>query len=440
MSPLQSVRNVFNATWKKNLFGVWVGVFVGLVGAGFVFPFIPFYIKELGVTKESEVAFYTSLTASATGLSLTITAPIWGSLADKYGRKPMFLRALIGAGVLILIMGLAQTVWQLVALRFLMGAFAGTMGAAAALVASTTPRAKVGHALGILQTGQFLANMLGPAMGGFVAGSLGIRESFIFCAALYLIAALLVFFLVREDPLLETNAANDAETGAEDSDTGGSVLQNLRAVVSEPQVVFMMALLFCLWLSTTFVRPLMPISIDNFATNQHLPIRVFGWSASLKEEAATGLVFSVVGLTSTIAALSVGPLGERFGYRNIVAGAALLAGVLYPTVALAGGLLSFALLLGAVGLFQGAMVPGTSALIAASAPEGKQGSTFGVAASMQSLALMLGPLGGGFTTGVGGIAAVYVVIGVILVMAAVGCLLFVKEPEGFGRARRIGYH
>ena len=101
-------------------------------------------------------------------------------------------------------------------------------------------------------------------------------------------------------------------------------------------------------------------------------------------------------------------------------------------VALAGGLLSFALLLGAVGLFQGAMVPGTSALIAASAPEGKQGSTFGVAASMQSLALMLGPLGGGFTTGIAGIAAVYVVIGGILLVAAVGCFFPCSRSSRLG--------
>jgi MFS family permease len=110
-----------------------------------------------------------------------------------------------------------------------------------------------------------------------------------------------------------------------------------------------------------------------------------------------------------------------------------MTGALYPTVALAGGIGSFTLLLGAVGLFQGAMVPGTNALIAASAPHGKQGSAFGLAASMQSLALMLGPIGGGFTSGMAGMGAVYVVIGVILLVGAAGCLVFVREPTGFGR-------
>jgi DHA1 family multidrug resistance protein-like MFS transporter len=403
---------------------------VGLVGAGFVFPFIPFYIKELGVTDEGRVGLYTSLTASATGLSLTLTAPIWGSLADRYGRRPMFLRALIGAGVLILVMGLAQTVWQLILLRFLMGAFAGTMGAAAALVAATTPRVKVGYALGLLQTGQFLANMLGPAIGGFVAAGLGIRESFIFCAALYLLAALLVLLFVREDAI-----EPEAGDGGLKKDRGGSLLHNLRQVVSERQIVFMLVLLFNLWLSTTFVRPLMPISIDNFAEGERVHIEVPGFTGDLKEEAATGLVFSIIGLASTFSALGLAPLGERLGYRNTVGVAALATGLLYPFVAFAGGLVSFGLLLGAVGLFQGAMVPGTSALIAASAPEGKHGSTFGMAASMQSLALMLGPLGGGAVVGWAGIEAVYVVIGAIVAAAGVGCFLFVREPRDFGRSR-----
>jgi DHA1 family multidrug resistance protein-like MFS transporter len=314
-----------------------------------------------------------------------------------------------------------------------MGAFAGTMGAAAALVASTTPRQKVGYALGMLQTGQFTANMLGPVIGGVVSATLGIRESFIFCAALYVLAAGLVYVFVKERPAEEDPAA---APGTE-KPRGGSFSENIRAVVSERQVVVMLLLLFSLWLSTTFVRPVMPISVDNFATDEHVKIDLPFWHANLKEEAATGLVFSVIGLTSTIAAFSVAPLGERLGYRNTVAGAALLTGVLYPTVALAGGAVSFALLLGAVGLFQGAMVPGTNALIAASTPDGKQGSAFGLAASMQSLALMLGPLGGGFTTGLAGISSVYVVIGVILIIASIGCVAFVREPKGFGRVESV---
>jgi MFS family permease len=415
---------------------IWVGVFVGLLGANFVFPFIPFFLKdELGVA-DSRVSYYTGLTASVTGLSLTLTAPLWGSLADRYGRKPMFLRALIGAGVLILLMGLVQAVWQLVALRFAMGAFAGTMGAAAALVAATTPRERVGYALGTLQTGVFAANMLGPFIGGVVAAQLGLRESFFFCGALYLVACALVWVFVREEPV---GAAHPEPEAGHGQAKGGSLLDNLRVVVRERQILVMLALLYALWLSTTFVRPVMPLSIDEFADeSEHVQLSTPWGDPELKEETATGIVFGVIGLTSTIAALAIAPLGQRFGYRNIVVLAAALTGALYIPVYFAQSLLGFTLLLGAVGLFQGAMVPGTNALIAASTPEGKQGSAFGLASSMQSLALLTGPLAGGAIAGLLGIEAVYAVIGVILLGAALFGYLAIREPDAFAGPSTTG--
>lgn len=417
--------------WRRNLAFIWIGVFVALLGAQFVFPFIPFFIRDLGVTDKSQVAYYSGLAGSVTGLSLTLTAPIWGSLADRFGRRPMFLRALIGAGLLVMMIAFIDSVWQLLLLRFLMGAFAGTMGAAAALVAATTPREKVGYAMGTLQTGVFMANMVGPIAGGLMAASLGIRESFLFCGALYLLAALLVFLFVHEPRIVLNPVGGRAKSGG--------LIQNLKIVVSERQIVLMLGFLFVLWLSTTFIRPVLPISIDDFSEQVQsedsnprdntvlltLPGRAF----HPREEAATGLVFGIVGLTSTIAALAVSRLGQRLGYRNCVTFAAVMTGVFYIPLAFTGTFTTFFLFFGAVGLFQGAMVPGTNALIAASVPEGKQGSAFGLAASMQSLALLIGPIGGGFASGLFGIESVYVIIGVILLFAAVAARLLIREPE-----------
>ncbi len=418
-------------TWKRNLAFIWIGVFVGLLGAGFVFPFMPFYISKLGVSDTGKVATYAGLSEGATGLSLTLTAPIWGAMADQFGRKPMFLRALVGAGLLIGLMGIVQAVWQLVLLRFLMGAFAGTMGAAAALVAATTPREKVGRALGTLQTAAFSANMLGPVVGGVVAAKLGIRESFVFCAALYLLAALLAYVFVREPGGVLAEGPRPGNAAR------GGIVQDLRTVVSERQIVLMLGLMFVLWLGTTFVRPVMPLNIEHLSSTPNadsgeVALLLPGRTVHLDIEAATGIVFGIIGLTSTIAALTVAPLGERLGYRRCVAGAALLTGVLYVPVAVAGSFNAFLLMMGAVGLFQGAMVPGLNALIAASVPDGKQGSAFGLAASMQSLALLCGPLGGGLTSQLLGIHGPYVVIGVVLAATGVMAYLFIREASLVG--------
>ncbi len=425
-------------SWKVNLSFIWLGVFVGLLGANFVFPFVPFYVRELGVTDKGDIATWTSLSGSATGVSLFLTAPLWGSLADRFGRKPMFVRALIGAGLLIAFMGVVDNVWQFVSLRFLMGAFAGTMGAAAALVAATTPREKVPQALGMLQTAMFLSNMLGPLIGGEVAQSFGVRQSFFFCAALYLVAGGLVYTFVREGKIEASPATPPGRPHP-----GGGLVSNLRVVLAERQIVLMLGVLFALWLSTTFVRPLMPLSIDEFseqAGGGHVDLHLGFDTLRLGEKRASGFVFAAIGLTSTIAALTVGSLGRRFGYKRCVASAALGTGLLFLPVALANSYGWFLLFFGATGVFQGAMVPGMNALIAANTPEGKQGSAFGLAASMQSLALVIGPLSGGIIVRYLGIEWDYAIIGFILILTAAAAAIFVREPASLVAARDLSVH
>src|SRR5690606_15091744 len=141
------------------------------------------------------------------------------------------------------------------------------------------------------------------------------------------------------------------------------------------QILVMLGLLFVLWLSVNFVRPVLPLSIDGYAVHHgtdsdadRVVISLLGSTLRLKEEAATGIVFGIVGLTSTIAALSVAPIGSRVGYRKTVVAAAVLTGAFFIPVALAPGFISFVVFLAFLGLFQGAMMPGTNALIAAATP------------------------------------------------------------------------
>src|SRR5437868_12067779 len=88
-------------TWEKNLYAVWVAQFLALMGANLVFPFIPFFVKELGVESDSSAALWSGVLATATGAMLFVSSPLWGSLADRFGRKNMLLRAYAGATITI---------------------------------------------------------------------------------------------------------------------------------------------------------------------------------------------------------------------------------------------------------------------------------------------------------------------------------------------------
>jgi len=178
--------------WQKNVFAIALSQFVGLMGGNFVFPFMPFYIQELGVTKEGEVAFWTGLMATSSGATLFIFSPFWGMLADRYGRKRMLLRAYLGGIVALMLQGLAQNVWQLALLRALQGSLMGTIPAATALVAASTPKRELASSMGILQMAIFASQSTGPLMGGFLAATIGIRTTFFVTGALFTIP----FFIV----------------------------------------------------------------------------------------------------------------------------------------------------------------------------------------------------------------------------------------------------
>jgi len=102
-------------SWKKNLVVIWISQFLSLMGFTFAMPFTPFYMQELGVTDPDELKIWVALFATAAPMSLAVFAPIWGMVADRYGRRPMLLRANFGAAVFLALMGSVDSVGLLVA-------------------------------------------------------------------------------------------------------------------------------------------------------------------------------------------------------------------------------------------------------------------------------------------------------------------------------------
>ncbi|HEL2424797.1 TPA: multidrug efflux MFS transporter [Streptococcus suis] len=184
--------------WKQNLKVAWLGNFLTGTSFTLVMPFISVFVEELGVGP-GQVEYYAGLAVSVNALAAALMAPIWGSWADRYGRKPMMVRA---AFAMIFTMGgmaFVPNVFWLLVLRVLNGVFTGYIPNATALIASQVPKDKTGYALGTLSTGAVAGNLIGPTLGGILAEMFGVHMVFLLVGLLYAIVVLLTVFYIRED-------------------------------------------------------------------------------------------------------------------------------------------------------------------------------------------------------------------------------------------------
>jgi len=92
-------------TWKKTLYAVWAGQVFAIAGFSTSTPIIPFYLEDMGIKDPTQLKLFVGLIQSLPAISLAIFAPIWGSVADNYGRKIMLLRAMFGGTIVMALQG-----------------------------------------------------------------------------------------------------------------------------------------------------------------------------------------------------------------------------------------------------------------------------------------------------------------------------------------------
>lgn len=185
--------------WQRNVWALSLIVFTAFVGFQFFSPFLPLYVKELGVSDPAEIAVWSGVLMAITPGLAGLLGPLWGRLADRVGRKLMMVRSLVGFIVTIAAMGLVTSVTQLFVARLVQGIFAGFSVMAMALASVSCPRDKVPVAIGRVQSAQLLSAAVGPAAGGYVASHFGIRYAFFVTAGLCAVALLGLVVLFKEE-------------------------------------------------------------------------------------------------------------------------------------------------------------------------------------------------------------------------------------------------
>ena len=402
--------------WQRNLYALTAASFLMFTAFGFVFPFLPLFISQLGVGDVQQVEVWSGLSSFGQAIVLSVCSPIWGAVADRHGRRIMVLRAAFGGGAVIGLMGLSQTIWQFIGLRLLQGAFTGVVAAVTALATSFVPRERIGYALGILQMSTFAGNAVGPLLGGFVADHAGYRVGFGVTAGLFLLGGILTLAFVKED--FVPPPPDQLRPGL------GGIVRDIRARGADRQLLAMMLVLFSAQFGVNVVQPMLPLFVETLDPSQ---------SAAT----ATGLIFTVAGVVAAVSSIVWGRVGDRLGYRRLLIGMAVGAGLVYVPQALVTSVFQLILLRGLLGVFDGGLLPSANALIASSAPRTRSqgsahGTTYGLVYLANGLGFAFGPLAGGLVAASLGLRSVFFVTAVILLAIAAYLPFNIKDP---GRAR-----
>lgn len=356
--------------WKTTLAVMFVAQFLSIIGFSFVLPFIPFYVRELGVTDEALVPVWAGILAAATGLMMTIFAPLWGWLSDRHGRKIMVERSMFAGAAVTVGMGLATDVYQLLVMRLFMGAMTGTISASLSLVSTTVPSRKLGFSLGLMQVAVFLGMSLGPWIGGVCADAFGYRTAFITGGAVLLAGGLLVLVGARERfvrPSTEAMKRNG---------TMGSLFACAGFGT-------MMAVFLLFNFSVHVAIPILPLFIETVGV---APSRI---------ASTTGLLIAISGATGAVAAAGIGYVADRLGYKRLLIFHLILAGVLWLAHAAAQSVSQLIVIRFLYGLAAGGILPTMNALVGKLTPREGYGKAYGLTASMTSLGMTIGPLVGG---------------------------------------------
>jgi DHA1 family multidrug resistance protein-like MFS transporter len=398
------VSGLLSPSWRTSLYVTCVAQATAMLAFGFVLPFLPLYLKEIGVRPDSAVVFWSGALVTSTGVSLAIFSPIWGALADRHGRKLMVLRSMLIGGLIIALMGLVQNVEQFLALRILQGVFTGTIAAATALVAGIVPRERLAWSMGLLQTSVYVGISAGPVLGGLIAQAVGIRGTFFVAGAMLAIAGIFVWQFVHEH---FTPPSTIKRPG---------FFKTVGIGLRSPVLMPLMVTLFLVQLSSAIVFPILPLYVERLSSATD-PVKLYA-----------GLAFGVTAVFSALAALFYSRLVDRSGYRRILILACFGAALFFLPQAFVQNIGQFLLLRGGLGIFFGVLIPATNAIVGLSTPPELRGSAYGLTSSATAVGNATGPLLGSTLAATFGYPSVFVATAGVLTLLGLWVIVLVREP------------
>jgi DHA1 family multidrug resistance protein-like MFS transporter len=356
-------------------------------------PFIPLLVQQIGVHDPAAVRSWSGIILSINALSGAIFAPLWGSIADRVGRKAMVVRSSIFGGLTAALMALSPNVWLLLGSRTAMGVAGGFSSAAAALVGSIVPESSLGFALGWMATGQMVGSLIGPLIGGAFCDALhDYQLVFFLTTAGTFVCAIVVSRFVRENFVRPPTSAQARPP----------VWRQLADIMRHPEMTPMFVIVILGQITVFAVNPVVSLYVQQMV------------GASQYLATFAGASFAVMGIGDLIASPFLGKRSDQLGYRRVLLIATAGAALFTIPQGFVGSIWAFIALRFGVGLFLGGVIPTAYAWIGRIFPKEQRGLVYGVTYSATFLGQFLGPTFGGLLAARFGIATVFVVTGTLM--------------------------
>ncbi|MGQ7551128.1 multidrug efflux MFS transporter [Streptococcus suis] len=354
--------------WKQNLKVAWLGNFLTGTSFTLVMPFISVFVEELGVGA-GQVEYYAGLAVSVNALAAALMAPIWGSLADRYGRKPMMVRAAFAMVFTMGGMAFVPNVFWLLALRVLNGVFTGYIPNATALIASQVPKDKTGYALGTLSTGAVAGNLIGPTLGGILAEMFGVHMVFLLVGLLYAIVVLLTVFYIREDFV-------PIKKGEE-----MSVKEVFEQVKDRQMLVGLFVTSMIIIAAAQAVVPILTLYVRHLGQTDNLLF-------------VAGFIISLPGMASLVTSGYLGKIGDRIGNHRLLLIALTYSLLINVFCVFAENPFQLGLLRFMYGFGTGALLPSVNSLLTKLTPKEGISRIFSYNQLFNNLGSVVGPMMG----------------------------------------------
>jgi DHA1 family multidrug resistance protein-like MFS transporter len=386
---------------------VWIANFLAAIGMMAFLPFFPSYLRGLGVP-EANLSLWAGLCMGAAPLAAALMGPVWGALGDRFGRKPMVLRALFGLVVFVGLMSLARTPVELLVLRIGQGVFSGFLPPSVTMVTMSFPSGRGGRIAGGLQAAMASGAILGPLFGSLFRETFEARFLFLATASLCAVGGLLVLVFTREPLAAGGRLIGDvAAPGLRD--LFGDLFVRLFSMLKKPRLGLALGFLFAAQFGIGATNPQLELFVGQLEP---------GISADLVGR-HTAWLFSAMALCGVFAMPFWGRVGDRFGHGRVLLMAAGMAGLALCLSGLAPGY--WTLFGGRVllGLFASGLGPAAFGLVALVTPREEQGAANGAVFSSRALAMATSSMLGGFFVGAVGMRALFLAGGVALLFLTV---------------------